>query len=49
MSFTTEAHFSSPAGMVEIRNYHWPTPLDDEQSVATRAAFDAIANHLSTA
>ena len=29
MSFTTEAHFSSPAGMVEIRNYHWPTPLDD--------------------
>jgi len=29
MSFTTEARFSSPAGMVEIRNYHWPTPLDD--------------------
>lgn len=29
MSFTTEARFSSPAGVVEIRNYHWPTPLDD--------------------
>ena len=29
MSFTTETRFSSPAGVVEIRNYHWPAPLDD--------------------
>lgn len=29
MSFTTETRFSSPSGVVEIRNYHWPAPLDD--------------------
>jgi len=29
MPFTTEARLSSPAGVVEIRNYHWPAPLDD--------------------